>query len=175
MATTGKRKSSIRRRRRSLAPMMASGKDNWRTPAPLVRELVSTRQVKVDLAASKANAICRRWFGPGHPDRRRRDYLTATETAAERRLWAYCNPPYSRAKQPAFIEKCARRGFTIMLLPARTDTKIFHRWIWDRRHHRPRPGVLVEFIEGRLKFVGAQHGAPFPSMLVIFTHPQVVR
>ncbi len=55
-----------------------------------------------------------------------------------------------------------------MLLPARTDTKAFHAYIWDGEKHQPRAGVEVRFLPGRIKFVGAAHGAPFPSMIVIF-------
>lgn len=35
-------------------------------------------------------------------------------------------------------------------------------------HHHPQEGVEVRFLKGRLKFGGALHGAPFPSMLIIF-------
>ncbi len=49
-----------------------------------------------------------------------------------------------------------------MLIPARTDTKWFHEYIYDK------PNVEIRFLKGRLKFVGAEHSAPFPSMVVIF-------
>jgi hypothetical protein len=55
-----------------------------------------------------------------------------------------------------------------MLLPARTDTKAFHAWIWDEHRHRPRPGVELRLLRGRLRFVGASACAPFPSMVVVF-------
>ena len=48
----------------------------------------------------------------------------------------------------------------VMLLPARTDTKAFHEYIY---HH-----AEIRFLRGRLKFVDAKHPAPFPSMVVIF-------
>ncbi len=56
----------------------------------------------------------------------------------------------------------------VMLLPARTDTKAFHDYIWDNEAHRPYCDVEVRFLKGRIKFVGAKHGAPFPSMVVVF-------
>ena len=58
-------------------------------------------------------------------------------------------------------------------MPARTDTRWFHDVVWDAARHRPRPGVEVRFIKGRLKFGGtgpAENSAPFPSVAVIF-HP----
>jgi len=51
-------------------------------------------------------------------------------------------------------------GKIVVLLPARTDTKLFHEYIL--------PYSKIEFLRGRLKFKGAKHGAPFPSMIVTF-------
>jgi site-specific DNA-methyltransferase (adenine-specific) len=53
-----------------------------------------------------------------------------------------------------------------MLIPARTDTKVFHESIYNKTD------VDIRFIRSRIVFVGAQWNAPFPSMLVIF-HPYV--
>lgn len=47
----------------------------------------------------------------------------------------------------------------VMLIPARTDTKYFHEYIYKRHE--------VRFVKGRLKFGAGKCGAPFPSMLVI--------
>ena len=48
------------------------------------------------------------------------------------------------------------------LLPARTDTRWFHRHIYEN------PRAEIRFVKGRLKFGGAANSAPFPSMIVIF-------
>ena len=47
-----------------------------------------------------------------------------------------------------------------MLIPARTDTKAFHDYIYHKAE--------IRFIRGRLKFGGAKNSAPFPSMVVVF-------
>ena len=47
-----------------------------------------------------------------------------------------------------------------MLLPARTDTKWFHEYIYGK--------AKVRFIKGRLKFGGCKNAAPFPSMVCVF-------
>jgi site-specific DNA-methyltransferase (adenine-specific) len=47
-----------------------------------------------------------------------------------------------------------------MLLPARTDTRWFHDYIYGKSE--------IRFIKGRLKFGGSKNSAPFPSMVVIF-------
>ena len=56
----------------------------------------------------------------------------------------------------------AKTGYAtvVMLLPARTDTKWFHEYIYGKAE--------VRFIKGRLKFGGCKNSAPFPSMVVIF-------
>lgn len=76
----------------------------------------------------------------------------------------FCNPPYKSDIQEKFIEKCFkhgnRGGTAVMLLPARTDTKRFHKYIYHNAE--------IRFIQGRLKFKGAPNSAPFPSMICIF-------
>lgn len=47
-----------------------------------------------------------------------------------------------------------------MLIPARTDTRYFHEYIYGKAE--------IRFIKGRLKFGGNKNSAPFPSMVVIF-------
>lgn len=84
----------------------------------------------------------------------------------------WCNPPYGREigkwVKKAHDSAHARDALVVCLVPARTDTKWWHRYIWDGENHRPREGVEVRLLEGRLKFGGAASGAPFPSALVIF-------
>lgn len=47
-----------------------------------------------------------------------------------------------------------------MLIPARTDTKAFHRYIYNIAE--------IRFIKGRLHFNNSTNSAPFPSMIVIY-------
>ena len=51
-------------------------------------------------------------------------------------------------------------NLVVMLLPARTDTKWFHDYIYHKAE--------IRFIKGRLKFGGCKDAAPFPSRVVIF-------
>ena len=75
----------------------------------------------------------------------------------------WCNPPYGR-KIGKWVEKAVAsvsEGATVvMLLPARTDTQWFHRYIYYQAE--------IRFVPGRLKFGGAKWNAPFPCMVVIF-------
>lgn len=69
------------------------------------------------------------------------------------------NPPYSN--QRIWIEKAIKEipncEKIVALLPARTDTKLFHEILKNYK---------IEFIKGRLKFSNSKNSAPFPSMLV---------
>lgn len=159
------------------ALMFSSTKDDWQTPPELFAALDDEFGFAVDMAANRHNALCAGYFGPDglEEDGALADFkraLRAMEDGTARRAF-WCNPPYSRGQQWRFITKAAMEadwfGHTVvMLLPARTDTKAFHQFVWDAERHQPRPGVEVRFLPGRIRFVGAKHGAPFPSMICIF-------
>ena len=55
---------------------------------------------------------------------------------------------------------------TVMLLPARTDTKIFHEYILPFAYE-------IRFIKGRLHYDEHKNSALFPSMIVIFNGMQI--
>jgi site-specific DNA-methyltransferase (adenine-specific) len=80
--------------------------------------------------------------------------------------WGNCNfvnPPYNKIK--LWIEKGFNEfqsGKTVVfLIPARTDTKWFHTYIYHKC-------TEIRFIKGRLKFGEGKGSAPFPSMIIIF-------
>ncbi len=140
--------------------------DEWTTPRSLFDRLHAIHGFTVDAAATDQNALCPTYFT------KERDALTvdwASHETGRYRPVVWLNPPYSRCRD--FIRKAAEereKGCTVVcLVPSRTDTRWFHAHVWDGT--RPRPGVTVEFISGRLKFGDAVHAAPFPSMLLTFT------
>jgi len=86
----------------------------------------------------------------------------------------FVNPPYDQQKlwvKKAYEQskRYYRQRFTVimknkicvLLLPARTDTKLFHEIILPYAKE-------IRFIKGRLKFQQYKNSAPFPSMIVIF-------
>lgn len=75
------------------------------------------------------------------------------------------NPPYGRAIKD-WIKKAAeiKNGTVVCLVPARTDTRYFHEYLYKK------PNVELRFIKGRLKFGGAKNSAPFPSMIAVITN-----
>lgn len=150
--------------------MFATGKDDWQTPFVLWAELNREFAFSWDIAANSSNYKGERgcFFGPGSEFGE--DALTFEWGPFISACW--CNPPYSRGLQGKFIAKASLERVkgvtTVMLLPARTDTKAFHAYIWNQETHQPYTGVEVRFLKGRLRFVGAPASAPFPSMIVIF-------
>ena len=146
--------------------MFSSQSCEWETPQWLFDDLNQEFQFGIDLAATHANkkipacysqencALSQKWINDSGITR------------------GWCNPPYARGVCSDFIAKAAaerENGFlTVMLLPARTDTKAFHRYIYDIGTWKPRDGIEIRFISGRLKFSGSLTAAPFPSMIVIF-------
>ena len=129
-----------------------AAKQDWGTPIDLFNKLFREHRFTVDAAASDDN-----WLLPKYWTER--DDGAAQSWAGER-VW--CNPPYGRAATP-FIRKAASReaDLSVLLLPARTDTKIWHECIFDVADD-------IQFIKGRLRFQGAEASAPFPSAVVVW-------
>ena len=144
--------------------MFSKASDEWSTPQATFDVLHAEFTFDLDCAATEANRKCGRWLGPGG------EYPNALTVPWGQEAMCWLNPPYSRVRD--FMAKTAqeaRRGCTtVALVPARTDTRWWHAHVWDQRHHRPRPGVEVRFLPGRLKFGGMTSGAPFPSVVLIF-------
>lgn len=139
--------------------------DEWETPQAFFDEMDREFHFTLDVCASTVNHKCARFFWNG--------CTTSGLTSDWSEDVCWMNPPYSQLKLwLAKASESARCGATVVcLIPSRTDTKAWHRFIWDKSIHKPRPGVEVRFIEGRLKFGGCTNSAPFPSAVVIFRKP----
>lgn len=134
------------------AVFYSSKTDMWETPQDFFDALDAEFHFTLDACAVKENAKCEAYYTP------EQDGLDQPWTG---RVW--CNPPYGR-NVGQWVKKAhdtaSGGGFVVMLLPARTDTRWFHDYIYGKTE--------VRFIKGRLKFGSCQNAAPFPSMVVIF-------
>jgi site-specific DNA-methyltransferase (adenine-specific) len=76
----------------------------------------------------------------------------------------FVNPPYGRGIdkwiEKAYNESRKPNTKVVMLVPARTDTKYWHKYIMVASQ--------VYFVKGRLKFGDSENCAPFPSAVVVF-------
>ena len=134
--------------------MFSSATDMWATPQNFFDELNREFNFSLDACALPSNAKCEKFFTP------EQDGLSQNW---EGNVW--CNPPYGRdvGNWVAKAYESAHSGtetVVVMLLPARTDTKWFHEYIYGKAE--------VRFVKGRLKFGDGANSAPFPSMVVVF-------
>lgn len=131
---------------------MTSNTPEWETPQDLFDELDKEFNFQLDVCATKENAKVGRFYNKSE-DGLSKEWLGT----------CWMNPPYGREIGKwvfkAFCE--GKNGTTVVaLLPARTDTRWFHDYIYNKAE--------IRFIKGRLKFSNSKNSAPFPSMIVIF-------
>lgn len=131
--------------------MFSKKSDEWATPQNLFDELNKEFAFTLDPCATKENAKCEKFY-------------TIQEDGLSK-SWkgetVFCNPPYSQIKE--WVKKCYNEAWKcriVLLIPARTDTRYFHDYIYHKSE--------IRFIKGRLKFGDSKNSAPFPSMIVIF-------
>jgi len=132
--------------------MYSSDKMDWETPQELFDKLNDEFHFALDAAADQNNFKVFP-FLTVNDDSLNCDWLNPT----------WCNPPYGRN-----IDRWVRKGYeeslrgvtSVFLLFARTDTKWFHDYVYGKAE--------IRFLRGRVRFVGADNPAPFPSMIVIY-------
>lgn len=134
--------------------MFSSKTDEWATPHELFNYLDSIYHFTLDVCADEENHKCAKYF--------------TREDDGLKQNWDgvfWMNPPYGR-EIGKWVEKAYNEAYKpnknnigVLLLPARTDTKWFHKYCVK--------GTVI-FIKGRLKFGDGKNSAPFPSMIVVF-------
>lgn len=139
------------------AVMFSSKTDLWATPQSFFDELNAEFNFHLDPCSTDENAKC-----PFHFTKE--DDGLAQEWAPHT---VFMNPPYGREiidwMRKAYEESL--KGATVVcLVPARTDTRWFHDYVYGKAD--------IRFVRGRLKFGDAKDSAPFPSMVVIYSPPQ---
>lgn len=126
--------------------MMTSKRQDWRTPKAIYDSL--NKEFNFDFDPCLLNN------GELHP----KDMLGSDWGGKN----IFVNPPYKDLAK--WIKKCyeefVKGKSIVMLIPVRTDTKAFHKYIY---------GIAeLRFIKGRLCFDDSGKPAPFPSMIVIW-------
>ncbi len=133
--------------------MFSSKSNEWATPQKLFDDLNMEFGFDLDPCATHENAKCRKYF-------------TMDDDGLDQ-SWegntVFCNPPYGREikkwVQKAYEESRKPDTVVVMLIPARTDTRYFHEYIYKKSE--------IRFIKGRLRFGKSTENAPFPSMVVV--------
>lgn len=130
--------------------MFSSKTDEWETPQALFDELNKEFNFDLDVCATRENKKCTKFFS------KKENGLIHSWGGYS----CWMNPPYGR-EIGEWVKK-ASNFKVVCLLPARTDTRWFHDYIYNKTN------VEIRFLKGRLKFGDSKNSAPFPSMIVIF-------
>lgn len=132
--------------------LMSSKSPEWATPLAFFEQLNREFSFTLDPCCTHSNAKCKLHY--------------TKEDDGLSKNWGgqvvFCNPPYGK-ELPKWVKKCyeeSRHADIVLLIPARTDTRWFHDYIYNKAE--------IRFIKGRLKFNEAKTAAPFPSMVVIY-------
>ncbi len=148
--------------------LMFSNKNNcWCTPRDFFEELNEEFNFTLDPCCMPKSALCEKYYTP-EEDGLKQDWSGEV---------AFVNPPYGR-EISKWVKKCYEEGQkentkVVMLIPARTDTRYFHEYVYHKGE--------IRFIKGRLKFSDLDvpeeerklSPAPFPSMIVVFSSPNL--
>lgn len=134
--------------------VFSSQTDEWATPQWLFDELDAEFHFDLDPCATNENHKCAKYYTKAD------DGLTKNWGG-----WSvFCNPPYGRQigkwVRKAYEEAKKPQTTVVLLVPARTDTKWFHDYIYGKAE--------IRFIRGRVRFGDSKNCAPFPSMVVVW-------
>lgn len=127
---------------------------DWETPQYLFDGLNAEFGFEVDVCATAETAKCRKYYSCEE------DGLSKTWGGS-----CWMNPPYGREIESWMkkaVESARKGALVVCLVPARTDTRWWHRYATLGE---------IRYLRGRLKFGKATNSAPFPSAIVIFRPP----
>ena len=134
--------------------LFSSHKSEWETPPELFNPLNDEFHFTLDVCATPLNTKCQSFY--------------TKQTNGLVRPWTgtcWCNPPYGR-EIAKWTQRAALRTATttVLLIPARTDTKWWHDHIMAANE--------IHLIKGRVRFLingkPAPYPAPFPSAIAVF-------
>lgn len=118
---------------------------SWRTPRSLFDPLNEEFHFDLDGAADDENSL-----------------LPAASTPDKPVPWAgrrvFCNPPWSNIRP--FVEQAAQADVAVLLVPARPNSRWFHRAL--------ELGAKPRFFLGKPKFEGAQWNSPVDCMYLVW-------
>lgn len=125
-------------------------RQNWATPPDFFAPLHAEYRFTLDGASEEGNGL-----------------LPRASTVERPLSWVgervFCNPPWSEI-QP-FIELASVADLAVLLVPARTCAKWFHRAL--------EVGATPRFFLGKPRFVGAASTSPVDCLLLVFARPGV--
>lgn len=140
----------------------SSKSNEYETPQWLFDKLNKKYNFTLDVAASIKNHKCLDYFDK-MDDGLKIDWYEHNNKLGEKAGSIWMNPPYGRQIHKWIkkaYEESLKGAIIVCLIPARTDTKYWHDYIFDK--------AKIEFLKGRLKFNNSKNSAPFPSAVVVY-------
>ena len=127
--------------------------NEWETPRSLFKKLHDEFNFTIDVCATKESAKCERFY--------------TKQTNGLAQSWenevAFMNPPYGR-EIGTWVEKAYREALNgavvVCLIPARTDTRYWHDYIF--------PNAEIRFLKGRVKFLNSGEEVEYIEQLGLF-------
>ena len=125
-------------------------RQSWATPPEFFARLHDEYGFTMDGASEPGNGL-----------------LDRSSTAEDPIPWdgerVFCNPPWSNIRP--FVEQAAHAALAVLLVPARTNARWFHRAL--------ELGATVRYFKPKIKFVGAKHVSPVDCVLLIFENEEL--
>jgi len=144
--------------------MFSSKSNEWETPQDFFDKLNHQFKFTLDPCATHTNHKCDKYY-TSEEDGLSQSWINET---------VFINPPYGEIGKwvkKAHDELINNGVTTVLLIPARTDTKYWHEYIMEFAN-------TIYFVKGRLKFYNKVIAdctgksdlspAPFPSVVVVF-------
>ena len=122
-----------------------------RTPVEIWEQLSKEFNFTVDACASDKNHLLSKYW--------------TKENSALDKNWdgeiVYCHPMYD-IHIPKFVRKAIEsKCLSVFLLPASTNAKYFHDFLWDNKKHKPRNNIEIRFLPVPNVKNGKTHGYKF--------------
>ena len=140
--------------------IFSSKSTEWETPKDLFDKLNEEFDFILDPCSTIKNKKC--------------DHFFTIEQDGLKQDWSkykrvFMNPPYGK-EITKWVKKAYEESIkgciVVCLLPARTDTKWFHTYVYGKAELR--------FLDKRLRFSGSKQPAPFPSVIAIFIKERII-
>lgn len=123
-------------------------RNDYKSPPVLVQKALKTvglQQFSLDTCCSEKNIPACNHFIDGEKDGLVEDWESMN----------WCNPPYDKCDKwvkKAYKEQQTRGNKTVMLIPARTETKYWHDFILNN------PRVEIQWLRKGYKFINPENG-----------------
>lgn len=144
--------------------LWSSTSGEWGTPRDLFDRLNAVYRFDYDPAATHDNHLANRYStleGTFRASPLGFDVYRISDMNGLDYSWegqhVFLNPPYGRGIESWMKKAATEPLLCVALLPVRTGSRWWQEWVM--------PYADIEFLPGRLKFVGAENSAPFDSAI----------